>query len=173
MRIATKQVAAVEAAINDGRVPESERVQLLRNAVSFARHEPKVTAAEGALFAAAKAKRGGDLAASQRIMASAATDPFPVTVPAANGPREDGRYDLGNAPAPTPSTSSQIAATTRVEVDGGHMSFAGLPASIAQDGTPRVVTSHGAVTVETLRSLNLDMDYERLLHGSRVRTGLA
>jgi hypothetical protein len=57
-----------------------------------------------------------------------------------------------------------------VEVDaGGHMTCSGLPVVIAEDGTPRVVTSVGSLTVQTLHQLNLDMNEERVLSASRAR----
>jgi len=170
MRNVREQVAAVEAGIAEGRYPEHQWAALLRDAASFVRHEPTVTAHEAALFEASRAKMRSDLRGAADIMASA-SDPFPVTVPAANAPREDGRYDLGSAPAPTPASSSAVAA--RVEVVGTHMTFEGLPVVVADDGTTRVCTSLGNVTVETLRSLGLDMNEERLLSASRFRMGVA
>jgi hypothetical protein len=129
-------------------------------------------AREDALFEASKARMSSDLAAAQSVMAAAPEDLYPVTVPQTIVPREDGRYDLGCAPAPAPASSSAVAAGVEVDA-GGHMTCAGLPVMIGADGAPRVCTSHGDLTVETLRALNLDMDAERLLSASRFRMGVA
>jgi len=128
-------------------------------------------AREDALFEASKARMSSNLAAAQSVMAAAPEDLYPVTTPQTIVPREDGRYDLGCEAEPAPASSSAVAA--RVEVVGAHMSYGGLPAVIAEDGTTRVRTSHGDLTVETLRALNLDMDEERLLSASRFRMGVA
>jgi len=170
MRIVREQVAAVETGIAEGRYPESQRTALMRDAATFIKQEPTVTSGEAALFEASRARMASDLRGAADVMASA-TDPYPVTVPESEVPREDGRYDLGRAPAPAPASSSAVAA--RVEVSGANMSFEGLPVVVAADGTTRVVTSVGDVTVATLRSLNLDMDAERLLYASRARMGNA
>jgi len=126
------------------------------------------TPAEDWMLEASRARMRGDLRAAADVVASAPDPGYPVTLPAANAPREDGRYDLGTAAAPAPASSSAVAATVEVDA-GGHMSCAGLPVVIAEDGAPRVVTSVGSLTVETLRTLNLDMDQERVLYASRSR----
>jgi len=175
MRIIRRQTATAEAALAEGRYPESQRTALLRDAATFIRQEPSVSAGEDALFEASRSRMASDLHGAADILASA-TDPdlgfmpatIAVTPTPANAPRQDGRYDLGTAAAPAPASSSAVAAT--VEVDsGGHMTCSGLPVVIGADGAPRVCTSVGEVTVATLRSLGLDLDAERLLSASRRR----
>lgn len=171
LAIVRRQVAAVEAALAEGRVPEHQRTALMRDAASFIKHEETVTVGETALLEASRAKMASDLRGAADVMA-AAPDPYSVTTPQAIVPRLDGRYDLGSAPAPAPSTSAATAAGVKVD-SGGHMTCAGLPVTIAEDGTPRVTTSVGSVTLETLRSLGLNMDEERVLYASRFRMGVA
>jgi len=123
---------------------------------------------DDALVAASRAQMRGDLREAHAIMAAApaslSTDDTP-SIP-------DGMGPASVAPPAESSSAPAVAGPSGVSVDGyGGLSFEGLPVSIAEDGTPRVETSAGAVSLETLGSLGLDLDQERLLHGSRVRMG--
>lgn len=111
-------------------------------------------------------------------------------------PRADGRYDLERAatslsaegipetpeslgldtvdPPAASSSAAPVVGPSGVAVDAsGRLSYEGLPVSLASDGTPRVHVSAGAMTIETLKSLGVDIEYERVLHASRARMGAA
>lgn len=119
-------------------------------------------AGEAALLEASRARMRNDLAGARDAMASA-----PQTVSASESRDLGyGRYELGAGVAAAEPSTSPAAELT---VEGSHLSYGGLPVSIAEDGTPRVHTSVGAVSVQTLATLDLNLDEERLLHASRVR----
>lgn len=107
-------------------------------------------------------------------------------------PRADGRYDLERAatslsaegipetpdglglhgvdPPAASSSARPAVGPSGIAVDGsGGMSYEGLPVTMSADGTPRVHVSAGAMTIETLRSMAIDLEYERLLAASRAR----
>ncbi|MFP5365157.1 MAG: hypothetical protein ACLGI5_20805 [Thermoleophilia bacterium] len=108
-------------------------------------------------------------------------------------PRPDGRYDLTAAassegipetpeglglgavdpPAESSSAPPVVSADGIAADASGRLSYQGLPVAMASDGTPRVHVSAGAMTIDTLKSLGVDLEYERLLHASRVQMGAA
>ena len=111
-------------------------------------------------------------------------------------PRADGRYDLERAatslsaegipetpeslglhtvdPPAASSSAPPVVGPSGIAVDvSGGMSYQGLPVTMSADGTPRVHVSAGAMTIETLESLNVDLEYERVLYASRARMGAA
>lgn len=108
-------------------------------------------------------------------------------------PRPDGRYDLAAAassegipetpeilglgtvdPPAESSSAPPVVSADGIAVDAsGRLSYRGLPVSIASDGTPRVHVSAGEMTIQTLQSLGIDLEEERLLHASRTQMGAA
>ena len=108
-------------------------------------------------------------------------------------PRPDGRYDLAAAassegipetpehlglgtvdPPAASSSAPAMVGPSGIAVDAyGGMSYEGLPVTLADDGTPRVHVSAGEMTIETLKSLDIDLEEERLLYASRTRMGAA
>lgn len=111
-------------------------------------------------------------------------------------PRADGRYDLARAatslssegipdtpeglglgtvdPPAESSSAPPVVGPDGIAVDAyGGMSFEGLPVSMASDGTPRVHVSAGEMTIETLKALGVDLEYERLVYASRAQMGAA
>ena len=97
---------------------------------------------------------------------SEGTADIPET-PASLGPATVTPPAYSSAPPPRVTTSG-------VAVDGnGRLSYQGLPVSLADDGTPRVHVTAGPMAIETLRSLGIDLEEERLLYASRVQMGAA
>lgn len=89
-------------------------------------------------------------------------------------PRPDGRYDLAAAASSESSSAPPVVGPLGIAVEGsGRLTYAGLPVSMASDGTPRVHVSAGEMTIDTLKSLNVDLEYERVLYASRARMGAA
>ena len=179
--------AAVDTGIANGVFKASKRDLLMASCESNAVLCEWVTAAaiksvaaaapvspsDEALLAASRARMGGgNLAARADAVRTASLADALIgenvpQIPDALGPTTV-------APPQESSSAPPVVGPLGVAVDaGGGMSYRGLPVSMGADGLPRVHVTAGAMTIDMLHSLGVDLEYERLLYASRRQMGAA
>lgn len=134
-----------------------------------------LTSNDAALLEASRAKMGGDLRAAADVMASKydrSAMAASVSADGVPGTLEDLGLLMSEPPVASSSAPGVVGASG-VAVDAyGTMTFGGLPVSLSADGTPLVHVSAGPMTIDSLKSLGVDLEYERLLAASRSRMGV-